>query len=725
MSQVAGVSISQSVSAAFGDRVGPDGVGVGLLVEMVSGNDGQYLEHDLGAEQQVLHVRVMLNAAAASGGEVIFCRTLDASGDEVLRAGYAADSRTVTVTLATSDTLSFILPTDGPAWHCVEVQIDAAGGDAALFVNGIERDTASGSFSALTVRYVRLGGIYKNTAVTGTLYLDEWIMADAYIGPVIRPPVSSYADDPARWLVIYNTASDDSRTWADSYRRTRSVPYANLLGIDLSTNETITEAQYGSMRSAVDDYLSDNDLGDQILGILCGHDVPGYFTVGSSVESVADQLHRPDTSTTPLYNPLLAGILAGLTERPGLSNLSGFRMTARIDGPTLADSQALTSRAVALETNGLTGSADDPGAEAAIWLDLYGPENVFMDLREAQMADWVDSVDRKLLRLPLELSAASDPPTDVNFTAINHDGFFWGWEQLTVPSGFFSTPAGDRVFCLQLTFNTATCPTVRNASDDGWVISALQAGYAAAAGSSRSFLWTSVPLIHPFFEALRRGWALGEAWFVASPMLQDGLTLVGDPLMTVQFPVGGWNMYGPFDSWANMSFDEPLEVLRQVERELTLDDADRPSDGADALYVIRHLDAQGRAEADVRHVLRHRDGSALQSLPWAPAWPSAPGWSARRDGDDLSITAIWGDRFGELGITQVDLIEQEPGQAEQVVDTITVDSRHWRTTWQRTPPGATVRYRIRTRTADGGTADSPWSAWMIVSSDQAQTIELI
>ena len=83
------------------------------------------------------------------------------------------------------------------------------------------------------------------------------------------------------------------------------------------------------------------------------------------------------------------------------------------------------------------------------------------------------------------------------------------------------------MFCLQLDPGSVTGGTVRSGLESNWVEAAVGAGYVCAAGSSRVYSTGAVPYVRAFFEGLRRGWTLGEAWFVANPILGEGLFLLG------------------------------------------------------------------------------------------------------------------------------------------------------------------------------------------------------
>gem|GEM_PF-2353096 len=702
----------QSGEAGFPDR--PRGGGAGLLVRMQTGLEGQYLEQSLGADAAIMHARLMLHPVNASGGRVTVLQGRSLSDDESWRLMFDAPVGVMTLRLMGGVTLS------GPlavtlGWQCVEVGVDVAAGTARLWINGMLADERTGLAGLRAAGRLRLGGMWKDEGTTGDAWLDEWVIADQYIGPVVAAAERDDAGDAARWLAIYNKASADSVTWAGWYRQQRGLPFANLLGLESATEETIDEAAFNAMRDAAAEYLVNNGLDAQVLGIVCGHGVPGQYVRGDGkVESIAGRLHRLTGASVSEANPLfdanepvrLTPPEVGAPETGG-----GLRLTARIDGTTLADSQAMTNRAMAIEAAGL-----GDGSEAKLWLDAVTPGSTYAFARQA-MLDWAASTARQALRLPMELTVPTEPAGEVSFASVNHDGFFIGWRATTVPAGFFGEPAGRRVLAMQLDNTMATAESLRGGTC--WAKAAMDAGYAATGGTSRAISVTAVPgaAIGPFFEALRRGWTLGEAWFASLDVLGEGSTLVGDPLMTVPMVRAGWNVYGPFEDWASVRFDAPGPgmMLREDELSAALTGAMEPADGKVSLYVVRHVDAEGREEAGVRHVRVERTGAVLRALPMRMSWPMGNGWRPARAGDEWVFDVVWATTMAaaplEARVASVRLMEQVEGvEAAQVQEVAA--TRGSRLTMTQAVKQQMARYQVQAVSENGAVAASGWSAWV-------------
>lgn len=705
-------SLFQSSDAAFPDR--PRDGGQGLAVELAAGATGQALSIDLSGFEGPLTVRLLLAPNTCVGGRVAVVVGRSSGGDGcALR--FDPISRSVVLDVGGEAVLAGDLP-GRLAWHSVEIVLDATAGSAELWVNGIGVAQTSGLTALSVPTELLMGAVYKDHGATGTLYLDEVVVADGYVGPVWVEPSSEHMVDPTRWAVIYNTASDESQQWAEHYRAARSVPYANLIGLALDTAETMGQSAFEAMRDDIAAYLNRNSLDSRVGGIIVGHGVPGRYTRSDGqAGSVAAQLQKIDGYEIEAANPVAA---ADLPTRPTIAQLDGTRITARIDGPTLADSTQRVDRAVTIGHEGL-GS----GADAKLWFDpiTTGPiYEVFVD----DMLDWASSLDRQATRLRFESTAATDPPTDPAFSSVSNDGFYWGWRTTAPPAGFFAEPAGARVFCAGLDDLTATAPTLRDMASNSWAATALRMGYAAACGTARPVSVSALPLVRPFFQALRAGWTLGEAWGAATPAVRAGIELIGDPLMCVPLPQAGWNLYGPFDAYESASADQPIAHLRDDERSVLISGPDRPDNESSALYLLRRVDAQGREGADVPIAVGHRSGVAT-SPPPVPTWPNRSQWSPRIVGGSVEIVAEFAQPFGDTVIVRVDLVEQELGGAITVAEQSEIRPSDAAVRFTQPIEGATRRYRLRSVGADGTPADSPWSRWLSSTSPVPQPIDLV
>ncbi|MBI1335829.1 MAG: hypothetical protein GC164_02575 [Phycisphaera sp.] len=714
------VALAQSESAAFPDRRRSGTNGLGVRATLTNGTDGSYFEQVYTQAIPVLHVRFVVGHVAVSGGSATVVRVLDNALSQAWRVTVEPVTGTVVMDVAGGTQLSASF-TQGLSWHCVEAALDTDTGTARLWVNGIEADSASASFAGLAARGIHFGVPLKDSAATGTFDLDEFAIDTAYIGPVGVEPSSEFADDPARWGVVYNADDSDSITWADAYRASRGVPYANLIGLNLPTSETLSAAQFADMVAAIKGYLTDNGLWGQCIGVLTGFGVPGYVDfegTGLLLEAVPDLLHNDSAVRGASTNPLNS---CWPMARPTAGNLLGRRLTARLDAPDLATALAQLDCVDAVSQ----GSIGD-GKQSTIFLDPYTTPGGTVDAVIEEMVAWSGSLDRMRTRLPIELSAQSDPGAEVGFDSIAHDGFFWGWSEALPPTGFFASPSGSRVFAGQWSNIGATGPTLRSGSPTDWVGVALASGYASAAGSPRAFSVSVIPSVKRFFEALRLGWTLGEAWFSALPILRDGLFLVGDPLMRVPLPRSGWDVFGPMATLEELDPDTPMLAMRSDELALPLSTGNQPAEGEQAIYVVRRLDDAGRSEAGVTHVRVANSYSVVAAVPCDPVWPTHPLWRVDREDGALKLTVTWERSLESSRVAIVELLARsgEP-LATHVVLTVKRAPLQHEIIAGIAHPTLPTQYAWRYTSADGYAKQTPWSESVEPVSVTTTTLKLL
>lgn len=687
-------TLLQTADAAFPDR--PADGGVGLRVAMAPGDGGARLAYPLPHAMSTLHARFALRIEDAAGGKLMPLRGLagDAAALELIvdPDANAVDARAGDASLATP------LPASIP-WPVVEVGYDLHAARLTLSVNGRLLAEAPLPPGSPAIDAVEFGAPFREAQCVGEVDLDELVLADAPVGPVVRPPVGDHADDPARWLVLYRADDGDSLAWAADYRRRRGVPLANLLAVDAPHVETIDLSSALLIRDAVDAYLDATGLGGQVMGVLCGHGLPGCFIAADgSVEPLTGLLQAPDPAAPWQANPLFADDPGA---RPASGGLGGARLAARIDGPTLADSVALTTRALAIEAQPL-----DTDGSASLWLDPVAPGDARRSVQDA-MLQWASGLDAQALRLPIETAYPTDPPGEIGFNEVRGDAFYWGWAEPDPPEGFFADPPGRRVFAAHFDDTGATASNVRAAGGAGWARAALDAGYAAAAGTTDATTVSALPRVAPFFEALRRGWTLAEAWATATPLMRGRLVLVGDPLMRAPTPKAGFDVLR-----ADLDAATPmLQLIARVGPEgtsLEAPEAMQPA-GRPARFVVRRIDEQGTVDGVDRSVDVEAVGAGFAPAAAPALWPRSTGWAPTRREASVEVVCLWARRFADGDVASVD-IEAEPADGEAaVVASVTPNPTDRIVSFDLPEPTEPTRYRPVARTVGGATWAGPWS----------------
>ncbi len=675
----------------------------------------------LGGVKDRVHVRVMLRGGAAAGGAAWIAGGLDGDRVNTWHVDYDADTKVARLVVGDEHVLE--ADVGERPWHAVEVKVDASAGEAALWVDGLLRDELSGDLSGAVTAYAWLGAVFKDTALAGVIDLDEWAVGESYIGPVVVEPTGAHADDPARWLVVYNASVAGAWDWAEAYRAARGVPYANLLGLALPTEEVIDGPGYAALVEAVNAYLAQTGLDEQVMGVLLGHGVPGYVDFHDLGEQHLDPvpalMHSPASDHWPVFNHLAAD---AMPQRPTFADMLGWRMTARMDGADVAASQALIERADGVMAAGL-GEAGAGGGR--LWFDPFAGGDPAQDWGTAQMLDWWQSIDRQRTRLAAQISGdVSEPGQSASFESIAEDAWYWGWGQPAVVTGFFGEPGGRRVCCVELSL-PGEARTLRSGGGSNWIEAALSAGYASAAASSKSYSPSAVPYPRPFFEALRRGWTLGEAWMVALPMVREGLYLVGDPLMRVGFERAGWDVYGPMRRVTELRDDEPAAMRRAEARSLALGEALRPVEGEAGYYVVRRVDEAGRREAGLRGVRVINDQGVARRPAWMPVWPGHRDWPVRVEAGEVVVRAVWERDIAACGVSEVVLEGKADGASEPVTMAALTPQPRQRVAEVRVAlPEMSGRYRWRVVSRDGVAQMTPWSAVVRPRAKREVGIEL-
>jgi len=351
-------------------------------------------------------------------------------------------------------------------------------------------------------------------------------VAVADVGPADRT-----ADMPDSWLVLYNVNDSESVLWANWYRQVRSIPQENMLGLDASTEEHLPDlaTAQAQILDPVQGYLDANpDIEQRIMGILVGYRVPGNFGQPPLVPnvggfSVCNALQDMTNTTQWEQNldcphmlwPFGALPVGGRLTKATM--IPGHYMTARIDAPTVSKALNLTLRAMDIE------SADGLFVgEIETWydyLDPVMPGGEWYWLKRAVQ-------DQNLAEIPWgAFDADTDQTPNDAFRFGTHDINNWDDPRL------FGSPNGPRILAFNLNSFGATTVRSCQAENGRYVPNALEAGYAAAIGATGEPQCCVCPFPDTLLAAMREGWTLGEAFYLANPYDDWMWIVVGDPFL--------------------------------------------------------------------------------------------------------------------------------------------------------------------------------------------------
>ena len=523
------VVMSQDAAAAW-----PDRGSVGFKVVTANGSANHYGVPALSGTKGEYYCSVWINPrsnlSTASGDEWYVIRGMDGTTvQSMIQIRYDGSNFTFRAGLRMNAgwtrTVSYTIP-QLDRWYHVAAYFkhDNGAGALSLYVDGV----LQGSYTSQTadpdaVSEFRIGCSYKPTTASGDYYFDEVKIGDSYADVESYGDVSSSTAELSadQILVVYRSDDTDSRDWAEDYQSERGGPLRNLLAVPCSTTEVL--ADYATFQTEVETPISDwmalnTNAAANIACMILGPNVPGGFTYSGANYSATSRLSDIGQAfsgpvSNPFYNP-------STISRLSRSTLNGYYLCSRIDAYDVSMAKSITDRAQVVES--LSEISDD------IILDTdHGVASYQTELRGFR-----DSVNRQLLRVDMQ---DVDYPFD---PTIQDEAFFFGGDDVDSDAGFGGV--GDGVFAYSGHDDCAA--TIRDDHNDiGGLIYSI--GYAAAGGlvddpGSDGYLSPK-----PFFDGLRLGLSVAEAFLIADPYISGQQVLVADPLMTAPIPKAGYNVY--------------------------------------------------------------------------------------------------------------------------------------------------------------------------------------
>ncbi len=367
-------------------------------------------------------------------------------------------------------------------------------------------------------------------------------------------------------VVIYNSQLPASKAVAEHYAAARSVPAKQIFGFGLTTNESMTRADFTDfLQKPLAEKLEDaglwkfaevavRDAKGRVeatefrvveskirYAVLC-YGVPLKIEPNSIVEEFMDRLIEKITDTTtreklrrneasvdselawlplvktkiPLTGPLVNPFYL-CTNRAALNCANGLLLVARLDGPTPEIAAQLVDKAMEAENHGLWGRAYfDARGLAATNNYFLGDEWMFAGARIARQLGFETEVDTNEDTLP-----ASFP--------MSHIGLYAGWYAGEV-NGPFTLPKVEFMpGALAYHLHSYSADTVRSATRN-WCGPLLAKGATCTMGCVYEPFLQFTPNIAFTLQALGNGYTFGEAAWASQIALSWQTTVIGDPL---------------------------------------------------------------------------------------------------------------------------------------------------------------------------------------------------
>ena len=330
------------------------------------------------------------------------------------------------------------------------------------------------------------------------------------------------------FLVVYREGDSASLVVAEDYRSAHDMASDQQVSVPCTTDEILgSEAHFNTqvlnpLRTAI---VNAESAGRTIWGIVLGYNVPGGFRDGSDVISSTSRISRIHHS----FDKKLSNFLFNRKQFKRYDSVDAdfALIVSRLDAPSLSLTRDLIDRGVVLTTQKFVNGT--------FYLDPYSDRH---DAGSSEyQAEILDFESRTLPLLGVDTFTTTflDPYIDVVIPSVTNESFVWSWFSNRGSPTFFRTSNALRTFFYNADFDGAR--TVRSPVGTLWPSLAIESGYLATAGAMSDPSIPGLLLPRPFFEALLREATLGEAYLFSLPFLDWTITMIGDPLLEVGFPI--------------------------------------------------------------------------------------------------------------------------------------------------------------------------------------------
>ena len=348
-------------------------------------------------------------------------------------------------------------------------------------------------------------------------------------------PEISRALEPEEIVVIANGQERDGVKLAKYYMEQRRIPQANLLIIQTAANEGIERYFYeDEIAVPVREFLEDKP---EVSCLLLFYGIPlrinGHALAADNPEqpqSHNDRRQRDpvasvdsELSVVRIENPPVADWIANpwfvQFQKEKVTYEKGqVLMVARLDGPDIDTVKRLISDSLAVEKEGLSGTA---------YFDARWPQSA--DDRHLEGYTLYDNaihlaakMTGKVFPVVLNAENALFQPGEAPDAAL-----YCGWYSLAHYEDAFDWQRGAVAYHIA----SAECTTLKKEGSQVWCKRLLEDGVAATIGPVGEPYVQAFPFPQIFFGLLLDGdFTLVEAYFLSLPFVSWKMVLIGDPL---------------------------------------------------------------------------------------------------------------------------------------------------------------------------------------------------
>ena len=353
---------------------------------------------------------------------------------------------------------------------------------------------------------------------------------------------------PETVVVLYNSEDEDSKGLAQHYAKARAIPTGNLIGLPIPLGNEISREQFRqkiqtplcrifddrnwwSRQTGPTGLKRPTSLKRKVLVTMLG--VP--FKIARTLDTIPpDQVDKRPFAPNPKGNEAsvdselsLLGVesyeLAGQIPNPyfgkdqplmELSN-SGFLLVSRIDGPSLKTCKRMIDDAVAVENKGLWGKA---------YLDLSRKGEKY-----EQGDQWLEEIAgmNKAAGIPCVVDRNID--TYVTNYPMSDAALYFGWYSHHRNGPLLNDSFRFKRGAVAAHLHSYSAFELQN-PDRRWCGPILDRGATATVGNVYEPFLALTHHFNILYNRLLRGYTIGEASFMALPVLSWQAVLLGDPL---------------------------------------------------------------------------------------------------------------------------------------------------------------------------------------------------
>lgn len=328
-------------------------------------------------------------------------------------------------------------------------------------------------------------------------------------------------------VFVYRSGDGASLDIANRYQAIHGLADEQLVGVPCSDVDILNDEDEFNTQvlTPLTTALATSPLSNRTIWvIILGFTVPGGFVEGADIISASSRISRINHTFSKktenyLYNRQIFARYDG-------DDADFALITARMDGPNSATVINMMNQGDQLSKQVIVNGKFyiDP------YSDRAGPD------ADRYTDDLVGFLNSTLGSLNLDVFTTQfiDPYFDSVLPSVEGDSFVWSWFTDRTTSSFFKVTNTKRAFFYNADYNAAGL--VRSTTEGRWVPLAISAGYSGLAGAMSNPTIDGFLRPKPFFEALRRGATIGEAYIFSVPHVDWTLTFFGDPLVTFDFP---------------------------------------------------------------------------------------------------------------------------------------------------------------------------------------------